>query len=106
MAQITAEEVEHPYREIHVENQLTDAEGQTSSLKPAAEIDVILEAGTDATMKVATLTKPLSVRVLLAGWTNSFFSLPNLASNRQFGSFPDHGSLSWLEDSKPLHSGE
>jgi hypothetical protein len=26
MAQITIEDGEHPYREIHVENQLTDAE--------------------------------------------------------------------------------
>jgi hypothetical protein len=43
MAQITIEEGAHLYREIHVEYQLTDAEGQTSSLTPSAEIDVILE---------------------------------------------------------------
>jgi hypothetical protein len=34
MAQITIEEGVYLYREIHAENQLTDAEGQTSSLKP------------------------------------------------------------------------
>jgi hypothetical protein len=38
-------------REIRVENALTDENGERVRLKPGAEVDVILEADTDATTK-------------------------------------------------------
>jgi hypothetical protein len=39
------------YREIRVENALTDENSERVRLKPGAEVDVILEADTDATTK-------------------------------------------------------
>lgn len=50
-AQITIQDAEELYREIRVENELTDDKGQKSSLQPGAEVDVILEADSSATMK-------------------------------------------------------
>jgi len=50
-AQIAIEEAEHLYREVRVENTVTDDKGETSSLKPGTKVDVILETDTDATMK-------------------------------------------------------
>jgi len=50
-AEIALHEAEHLYREIRVENELTDDTGQKSSLKPGANVDVIVEADSDATMK-------------------------------------------------------
>jgi hypothetical protein len=48
-AEINIKEADDLYREIRVENTLTD--GEKRALKPGAEIDVILEADTDATVK-------------------------------------------------------
>jgi hypothetical protein len=40
------------YREIRIENALTDEDGNKVRLKPRAEVDVMVEADTDATTKV------------------------------------------------------
>ena len=50
-AEITIEEGEELYREIRVENVLTDENGEKVRLKSGAELDVVLEADTDATTK-------------------------------------------------------
>ena len=50
-AEISIDEADELYREIRVENTLTDEHGETVRLKPGAEIDVVLEADTDATTK-------------------------------------------------------
>jgi hypothetical protein len=50
-AQINIREADHLYREIRVENVLTDEKGEKASLKPGAEVDVVVEADTDATVK-------------------------------------------------------
>jgi hypothetical protein len=50
-AQISVDEADELYREIRVENVLTDENGEKVRLKPGAEVDVILEADTGATTK-------------------------------------------------------
>jgi len=50
-AQIGIEEAEDLYREIRVENELTDESGEKARLKPGAEVDVIIEADSDSTTK-------------------------------------------------------
>jgi hypothetical protein len=50
-AQISVEEAETLYQEIRVENVVTDEKGGKASLKPGAEVDVIIEADSDATIK-------------------------------------------------------
>jgi hypothetical protein len=50
-AQISVDEADELYREIRVENALTDENGERVRLEPGAEVDVILEADTDATTK-------------------------------------------------------
>ena len=50
-AQIGLEEADDLYREIRVENVLTDENGEKVRLKPGAEVDVVVEADTDATTK-------------------------------------------------------
>ena len=50
-AQISVDEADELYREIRVENALTDDNGERVRLKPGAEVDVIVEADTDATTK-------------------------------------------------------
>jgi len=52
-AQIAIHEGEDLYREIRLENELTDGDGAKASLKQGAEVDVIVEADPDA-----TVTKP------------------------------------------------
>jgi hypothetical protein len=52
-AQINIKEADHLYQEIRIENALQDEKGEKVSLKPGAEIDVVLEADSSATM-----TKP------------------------------------------------
>jgi predicted DNA-binding antitoxin AbrB/MazE fold protein len=49
-AQIDLHDAEHLYREIRVENIVIDEEGQKASLKPGAEVDVVIEADSDATV--------------------------------------------------------
>jgi predicted DNA-binding antitoxin AbrB/MazE fold protein len=50
-AQITIEDADHLYKEIRVENVLTDDEGDKASLKPGAKVDVVLEADSSDTIK-------------------------------------------------------
>lgn len=50
-AEISIKEADDLYREIRVENTLTDDKGEKRALKPGAEIDVFLEADTEATVK-------------------------------------------------------
>jgi hypothetical protein len=50
-AEINIKEADDLYREIRVENTLTDDKGEKRALKPGAEIDVVIEADTDATVK-------------------------------------------------------
>jgi hypothetical protein len=46
-AQITVETADHLYRELRVENALTDADGKKVALKPGAEVEVTIEAHPD-----------------------------------------------------------
>jgi len=48
-AQITVEGGDHLYREIRIENTLTNAEGAEVSLKPGAHVKVTVEAEAEAT---------------------------------------------------------
>jgi hypothetical protein len=48
-AQIAVEGADHLYRELRIENQLTDANGRKVGLKPGAEVEVTLEAEPEAT---------------------------------------------------------
>ena len=50
-AEINVEGADDLYREIRVENVLTNENGEKVRLKPGAEVDVILEADADATTK-------------------------------------------------------
>ena len=47
-AQIAIHEAEDLYKEIRVENELTDGDGTKGSLKQGAQVDVIVEADSDA----------------------------------------------------------
>ncbi|HEX3739231.1 MAG TPA: hypothetical protein VHV29_05845 [Terriglobales bacterium] len=48
-AQITVEGADHLYREIRIENTLTDENGREVALKPGAEVQVTVEAEPEAT---------------------------------------------------------
>lgn len=48
-AQIAVEGADHLYREIRIENILTDENGDQVRLKPGAEVAVTVEAPTEAT---------------------------------------------------------
>lgn len=50
-AEIDVHEAEDLYREIRVDNELTDDTGEKASLKPGAEVDVVIEADTDQVKK-------------------------------------------------------
>ncbi len=50
-AQIGIEGADHLYREIRIENTVTDEKGEKARLKPGAHVDVTIEADSDATMK-------------------------------------------------------
>ena len=50
-AQINIQGADELYREIRIENVLTDENGATARLKPGAKVDVIVEADSSATMK-------------------------------------------------------
>ena len=51
MAQIEIKEAEHLYREIRVENEFIDEDGDKAPLTPGAEVNVIVEADTDGIAK-------------------------------------------------------
>jgi hypothetical protein len=48
-AQIAVEGADHLYKEIRIENALTDENGEKVQLKPGAEVKVTVEAEPDAT---------------------------------------------------------
>ena len=50
-AEIDIHEADDLYREIRVENEFTDESGEKASLKPGAEVDVVIEADSDAMTK-------------------------------------------------------
>jgi uncharacterized protein YfaS (alpha-2-macroglobulin family) len=50
-AQIEITEAEELYREVRVENEFTDEHGEKATLRLGAEVDVIVEADSNATMK-------------------------------------------------------
>jgi hypothetical protein len=50
-AQIDIEEADHLYREIRVPNVVEDGQGDDAALKEGAEVDIIVEADSSATLK-------------------------------------------------------
>jgi uncharacterized protein YfaS (alpha-2-macroglobulin family) len=50
--QIEVNEADDLYREIRVENELSDENGEKVRLKQGAEVDVVVEADSSATLKV------------------------------------------------------
>jgi hypothetical protein len=50
-AQIDVKDADDLYREIRIENVVTDDKGNKASLKAGAEVDIIVEADSDATLK-------------------------------------------------------
>jgi hypothetical protein len=50
-AQISVEEGDDLYREIRVENVVTDENGKKARLKAGADVDVVIEADSNATTK-------------------------------------------------------
>ena len=50
-AEIAIDEADDLYKEIRIENSLTDDKGEKKTLKPGEEVDVVVEAETDATTK-------------------------------------------------------
>jgi hypothetical protein len=50
-AEIQIQEAEDLYREIRIENVLTDEKGEAARLKEGAEVDVVIEADSSATTK-------------------------------------------------------
>ncbi|HET9406802.1 MAG TPA: hypothetical protein VFO39_06155 [Candidatus Sulfotelmatobacter sp.] len=50
-AQINIHGADDLYREIRIENELTDDNGQKAKLKPGSEVDVIVEADSSVTQK-------------------------------------------------------
>jgi hypothetical protein len=50
-AQIEITEAEELYREVRVENEVTDEHGEKATLRLGAEVYVIVEADSNATMK-------------------------------------------------------
>jgi hypothetical protein len=51
-AQISVDEAEGLYREIRVENVVTDDRGEKARLNQGASVDVVVEAESDATQKI------------------------------------------------------
>lgn len=50
-AQISLEGADHLYKEIRIENNMINAEGEAVSLKPGAEVEVTIEADPKDTIK-------------------------------------------------------
>jgi len=50
-AQIDIKEADHLYREIRVPNVLTDEKGEKRVLKEGADVDIVIEADSSATLK-------------------------------------------------------
>jgi hypothetical protein len=50
-AQISIEGADHLYKEIRIENTLTDEDGNKVALKPGSEVEVTIEASPEATVE-------------------------------------------------------
>jgi hypothetical protein len=50
-AQIDIQGADDLYREIRIENEVTGEDGKKARLKPGAEVDIIVEADSSATLK-------------------------------------------------------
>ena len=50
-AEISVDEAEDLYKEIRIQNVLTNEKGEKAALKPGAEVDVVIEADSSATTK-------------------------------------------------------
>lgn len=50
-AQIEINEAEYLYKEIRVDNEVTGEDGQKAKLKPGADVKVIVEVDSNATLK-------------------------------------------------------
>jgi hypothetical protein len=50
-AQIVVEQADHLYREIRIDNNLIDGDGEAVRLKQGAEVEVIVKADPDHTAK-------------------------------------------------------
>ena len=50
-AQIGIHDADELYREIRIENEVVDENGEKAKLKPGAEVDIIVEADSSATLK-------------------------------------------------------
>ena len=50
-AQIDLQDADDLYREIRIDNEVTDEKGAKAQLKIGAEVDVIVEADSSATLK-------------------------------------------------------
>ena len=50
-AQIDIQGADDLYREIRIDNEITDEKGDKAQLKEGAEVDVIVEADSSATLK-------------------------------------------------------
>ena len=57
-AQINIQGADELYREIRIENVLTDENGATARLKPGVKVDVIVEADSDAPTKKPCFDDP------------------------------------------------
>ena len=55
-AEVDIQEADPLYREIRVENVVTDDNGKKERLRQGAHVDIILEADSDATIKKPTDT--------------------------------------------------
>ena len=49
-AEITINDADHLYKEIRIENTLHDEKNKPVKLKPGADVDVVVEADSDATV--------------------------------------------------------
>lgn len=52
-AEISIDEADDLYKEIRVENVVTDEKGDKAALKPGDDVDIVLEAEAEATAKAS-----------------------------------------------------
>ena len=50
-AEIAVEQAEHLYREVRIENKLTNSDGEAVKLKPGAQVDIVIETDPEHTIK-------------------------------------------------------
>ncbi len=50
-AEINIHDADDLYREIRIENAVVDDDGEKAQLKPGAQVDIIVEADSSATLK-------------------------------------------------------